>query len=121
MTEVNILQNTSKEQDIENRIKEMENAIAISESIEKLARNRDFKKVILEGFLIDEAARRTRESVNLALTEEHRKSAVASAQAAGHLEQFLIARTRLGMEARNRINDMRKELDLVRSGLLDEE
>lgn len=55
----------------------------------RLAKNRDFKLLIMEGFMRDEAARLVQMSSDPVLKEQERTDALNMAQATGHLKRFL--------------------------------
>jgi hypothetical protein len=62
----------------------------------RLANNPDFKKLILDGFCLHEAARYAQASADPALKVEERADALAMAQASGHLKRFLSVTVQMG-------------------------
>lgn len=60
-------------------------------ALERLQNNRDFKKIILEGFLVQDCARSVAVSVDPGLSQDIRESAMGMAKAAGYLKQYLQA------------------------------
>ena len=62
----------------------------------KLAGNRDFRKLILEYFCVEECARYARESADPALDAAQKADAMAMAQSAGHLKRFLSLQIQMG-------------------------
>lgn len=85
------------------------------QSLRRLLSNRDFRKIILEGFLRDDAARLVQESVDMSLTEFDRANALALAQASGHLKQFLLVVEQRAEKAEGDILDLTGELDSERA------
>lgn len=65
----------------------------------KLAQNREFKKLILEEFCVNEAARYVQNSANPALGPDERADCLAIAQAAGHLKRWLSVQVQMGAKA----------------------
>lgn len=57
----------------------------------KLVGNREFKKLIIEGFCRDEAARFAHLSTDPNMTAEARADSLGSAQAAGYLKRWINA------------------------------
>lgn len=73
--------------------------IALYQAIERLGKNKDFKKVFGEEFFINECARMARMSGSLTLSKEEREDSLNKAQAAGHVMEWLHAKTMIGMRA----------------------
>ena len=111
---INILPNTSELESLQAQLKNMESAISLADSLEKLAKNRDFKKVIIEGFMTNSAAKSVRTSANYRATPELRESALASAQAAGALEQWMETISQMGIHAKTRIEEVKQGIVEVR-------
>lgn len=81
----------------------------------KLSGNREFKKLILDGFCGTEAARYVQESGDPALTAEQRQDALNIAQASGHLKRYLSVVVLMGnMSARN-VADLNVTLNEARA------
>lgn len=85
------------------------------ETILKLFRNSDFKKVILDGFCVRDCARYAQESQDPALTSAQQADALNMAQAAGHLRRYLDIQLRLGNMAEGQIPSIEEALVEVRS------
>lgn len=81
----------------------------------KLAGNRDFRKLILEYFCVEECARYARESGDPALTEAQRADALNMAQAAGHLKRFLSLTIMFGDKCREDMSELEEMMDEVRA------
>lgn len=87
----------------------------------KLSGNREFRKVILEGFCEKECARYARQSGDPMLSALERADALAMAQAAGHLKRFLSIQVQIGNTAHNTIPDIEIQLDELRANPEEEE
>lgn len=83
--------------------------------IEKLQNNYAFKKVILEEFCEKECAAYAKASGDANLTKEDRESAMAIAQAAGHLQRFLQVCIRMGLNAQSQMEELNNTIDEVRA------
>lgn len=83
--------------------------------VEKLMNNREFKKVILDEFCTNEAARYVQASVNPILSAVQQADALGIAQATGHLRSWLQTQINLGSQAEREIRDTDIELDELRA------
>lgn len=63
--------------------------IAFSKKVERLLLNPDFKSVILDKYITQEAARFVHVSCDVNISVENRGDALANAQAAGYLKRWL--------------------------------
>lgn len=82
MSEVTIAQ-------LEARREELHKLSEASEAHDRLTNNKDFRKIILDGFMVEDCARYAQESCDPLLAPEQRADALALAQAAGHLKRYL--------------------------------
>ncbi len=87
----------------------------------KLAENREFRKLILEEFMVSEAARLVGESADPVMTPQQRADALAMAQAAGHLKRYLSMIVQLANNAENAMGDLESELESARAEELADE
>lgn len=87
----------------------------------RLKNNRDFKKLILEEFCIQECARYVHTSADPNIAANERSDALAIAQAAGHLRRYLHAVDLIGMRAENEARAIEEALDEFRAEGLDED
>lgn len=89
------------------------------EVAQRLYRNADFKKLILDGFCLKDCARYAQESQDPALTAAQQADALNIAQAAGHLRRYLAIQIQLGNHAEGQIQSIEEALVEVRSEGLD--
>lgn len=95
--------------------------IGMNEAIERrniavrLAGNRDFKKLILEYFCVEECARYARQSADPAMDEAAQRDSLAMAQAAGHLKRFLSVVIRMGDDCAGHMAELDEMLDELRA------
>ena len=69
----------------------------------RLSENKDFKKLVLEGFCVTDAASYVSASADPQLTPAQRQDALNIAQAAGHLKRFLSIQMQMGAHAEREI------------------
>ena len=81
---------------------------------DRLARNPDFKKLILDVFCMEEAARYVQASGDPALGDREQKDALAMAQASGHLKRFLSVTMQMGYHAEGSLPELEEALDAAR-------
>lgn len=91
------------------------------DAILRLTNNADFKKVIREGFMVEDCARYARESINPMLTPDERANALAFAQAAGYLKQFLNIAIQMGDSAVETVSRCEDAIDQVRAEEIEED
>lgn len=66
------------------------NQVERRDVILKLSENKDYKRIIRDEFMVEDCARYTQNSVNVAIRDpEERAHSLAMAQAAGYLKQYL--------------------------------
>ncbi len=80
----------------------------------RLSKNREFKKLILEGFCRDDCARFAQMSADPALNKDQRADALSMAQAGGHVRRFLSTMVLMGNTAEQEMNDLPDEIALAR-------
>lgn len=108
--------------EVESQVAQMENyrdqqkaLLAKRQEVQKLMRNREFRKVILEDFMVTEAARYAQESGDPALSPEQRADALALAQASGHLKRYLNIVLQMGAYAERELPNIEDGLDQARA------
>jgi hypothetical protein len=114
MSEVNVLEQ------LERHVEKLKYAVEMRDMAVRLADNRDFRKLILDGFCVSEAARYVQESGDPALTPNQRADALNLAQASGHLKRFIAITIQLGNQAAEDVRSTEEQIDEVRRGGEDE-
>jgi len=102
-------------QDLEQGIKDAEELIGRRQMALKLSENREFRKLILEDFVVTEAARLVQLSADPALNVQQRADALSMAQATGHLKRYLSMMIQMGYQAERELPQMQNALDELRS------
>lgn len=74
---------------LEQQLKDAKELVAVRDLALKLGQNFEFRKLILEDFIVNEAARLVAQSADPNLDEVGQKAALGMAQAAGHLKRYL--------------------------------
>ena len=90
-------------------------AVELRDAAQRLWKNKDFKKVVLDTFMLTEAARYVQASADPALDVGSRADALAIAQASGHLKRFLSVVIQMGNHAENQIVPIEVALDEERA------
>lgn len=101
--------------ELEQYKKDQQVLVEMRDAALRLSENRDFRKLILEGFCLHEAARYVQESGDPMLNSEQRADALHMAQASGHLKRFLSLTIVMGNTAANNVRQADQELDVIRS------
>ena len=86
----------------------------------RLADNKDFRDLILNGFCLTEAARYVQESGDPMVPAANRADALAMAQASGHLTRFLSFTILMGNTAANTVREVQDAIDEIRAEGSDE-
>lgn len=92
-------------------------AIEKRKVLQRLMNNRDFKKLILEDFCVQECARYAQLSADPNLSANERADALALAQSAGHIRRYLNVLDIMGNSAENQ---MQRLDDAIEDARLDE-
>lgn len=100
---------------LEIRRDELRKLSDIAEAHDRLVKNKDFKRIILEGFMVEDCARYAQESADPLLEASHRADALALAQAAGHLKRYLQINRAMSYRAVNDINSIDQTIEEMRS------
>lgn len=98
---------------------EQKTLVSARDAALRLAQNKDFRELILDGFCLHEAARYAQESGDPLLTPAQRQDALNMAQASGHLKRFLSLCIQQGNTAERNIQDADNEIDRVREEGID--
>lgn len=101
-------------QALEHQIENAKAVVAQRDLMIKLSANREFRKLIIEGFCRDEAARFVHLSTEPGLNEQDRADSLATAQAAGHLKRWMNAIIMMGNRAEGDIIQCNETLEELR-------
>lgn len=93
-----------------NHKKGLEHAVRIRDAALRLQTNADFKLVITEGFMLQEAARYAQASGDPMLSATDRADSMAMAQASGHLKRYLHVVVLIGDKSESDLPDLDREL-----------
>lgn len=99
---------------LEIQLKASKDHAELGDAVLRLQKNRDFRKVINEQFMVTECARYAQISADPALSEADRANALALAQAAGHLKRFLSVMVQMSNHANSQIPEIEQALDELR-------
>jgi hypothetical protein len=86
----------SQVQKLERQLEDSKKLVEVRDMVLKLSQNREFKKVIHDLFMVQEAARMVGLSADPALPANERADALNMAQAAGHLKRWLSVQVQMG-------------------------
>lgn len=109
-----MLRNTSVVEGLEQQLSDAKQQVERAKTAVRLYNNRDFRKLIIEGFCRDDSARFVAQSGDPALSPEQKQDALNLAQAGGHLRRFLSAQVQLGATAERELADLEMELEEAR-------
>ena len=101
--------------DLEQQLKNAKVLVAQRALALKLSKNPDFRKLILEEFMVNEAARYVAVSCDPSLNAVQRADALALAQAGGHLKRWLSVQMQMGYTAENDIPRINEAIDDARA------
>jgi hypothetical protein len=107
--------NTSVVNGLENQLENAKTLLERRNMALKLSSNREFRKLVLEGFCEKECARLVCESADPALGLQERADALAMAQAGGHLRRYLSACFQMGAVAERDIPEIEDALAQARA------
>lgn len=94
---------------------ELKKQVELNEAIVRLMKNRDFRKVILDAYMVADCARLAHTSCDPILSVQERADALSMAQAAGHLKRWLAVQGRMAENAERGIADVNQTLDELRA------
>lgn len=100
---------------LEQQLKDAKELVARRDLALRLGQNRDFRKLILEDFIITEASRLVAQSADPVLSAKEQQDALNMAQAGGHLKRYLSMMVMMGNSAESSIPDIEQALIEVRS------
>lgn len=100
---------------LEDQLKTAKETAELGSIAERLAKNADFRRLILEEFCVKECARYAQVSGDLAIPAEERAHALGMAQAAGHLRRFLSLKVQFANLADRDIAELNQAIDEARA------
>jgi hypothetical protein len=95
--------------------KEMVETVELRDMLTRLMKNRDFRKLILDEYLVNEAARLVQSSANINLGADQRADCLAMAQATGHFKAWMNVTLKRGDQAEVDIRAADEALDELRN------
>lgn len=101
----------SRLEKLEEQLNDEKGLIERRDTIVRLGKNPDFRKVILDQFIVEECARYARESGDPALPAQARADALCMAQAAGHLKRYLNVQIAMGNAAERKIEEIEEAIE----------
>lgn len=106
---------------LEEQLKNEKLKIERRDAILRLKKNPDFRKVIREDFMVNECARYVRESINPMLQPNEQAMALAMAQSAGFLKQYLNVSIQMGDVAEGIASAVETAIEEVRAEEIEED
>lgn len=105
----------SEVQQLEQHLVKSKKLVAEMLMAEKLQKNTEFRKLILEEFCVQECARYAQISADPALPANERADALALAQAAGHLRRWLGVKCQMGYVAERELPQVEEAIAAARA------
>lgn len=105
----------SEVQQLEQQLKDAKYLIERRDMALRLAENRDFRTLILDGFCKEEAARWVQLSTDPALNAEQRADSLQMAQASGPLKRYLSVQVTMANVAERELPDLEEAIDAARA------
>ena len=102
-------------QALEAQLKNAKELIARRDSALKLARNPEFKQLILDEFCVQECARYAQASADPSLDATARADSLALSQAAGHLRRWLQVINQMGQVADREVLQLEEAIEEARN------
>lgn len=102
-------------QALEAQLKNAKELIARRDSALKLARNPEFKQLILDEFCVQECARYAQASADPSLDAQARADSLALSQAAGHLRRWLQVINQMGQVADREVLQLEEAIEEARN------
>lgn len=104
----------SEVKQIEEHIKDLKRLVAKKEQALKLAKNRDFKELVLDGFCTTDAAKYVQQAGDPNLNTQEREDALAIALSAGHFKRYMAVICQMGSNAESQLERAEVELEDAR-------
>lgn len=96
---------------VEQEISDLEEAKKEYDTLRRLEENPDFKKIILEGYFLEDAARMLLLKDDPALSEEQRKHLQADMCGPGALKRYFFKITQVGLSFEDSIMEAKETLE----------
>lgn len=110
------MSNDQQIQEIELNIEQAKSYVDLAKSVERLMKNRDFKKVILDEYFREEAIRLVHLKSDPSFQEKEKQEAIdVGMKAIGNLKSWLYKTEQFGEMAKQSISDSEAELDELRA------
>lgn len=104
----------NQQEEIEISIKQAKEVVALRDALRRLHNNRDFKKVIKEGYFVDDASRLVLLKADPEMEDADSQSSIERAiTGIGQLGQYLSKTEALGNMAERAINDNQEALEEI--------
>ena len=100
--------------ELEQHVERLQTLVEKRDLAIKLEKNREFKKLILDEFCVNECARYAQASADPSLKADERADALALAQASGHLRRYLSVVVQMGNQAESEINQTKEAIEQAR-------
>ena len=101
-------------QHVELSLDEAKKVVDFGEAIQRLEKNADFKKVILDGYFSDESRRLTFLTADTSLDDKSTNAVWAGLRAIGELRSFLLGRKAMAEVAKKEVMDFQETLEELR-------
>lgn len=105
----------SEEFQLEQQLKQAKLLIERREKALRLAENREFRELVLEGFCRDDCARFAQQIGDPALGKKEQEDAASMAAASGHLLRYLRVITQMGDTAGREAAEVEEALEELRA------
>lgn len=105
----------SEVKELEKQLDDIQGLKRRGEQATRLASNKDFRALILDGFCRDDAARLVQASADPFLDAAQRADSLGMAQASGHLKRFLSMQIVMGNSAERSIPEVEEALAEARA------
>ena len=101
-------------QHVELSLEEAKKIVDLGEAISRLEQNRDFQKVILDGYFGAESKRLAFLTADVTLPPENQQAVWAGIRSIGELRAYLLSRKSMAEVARKEIGDHQETLEELR-------
>lgn len=88
-----------------------EKQVHLKQLLDRLYKNNDFRRLILQNYCVNECARYVRLSVSDTLDQSLSQKALEASKAAGYLHEYFNTVTRLGLHAEQELEQVKQEIE----------